>query len=78
MVVAMPVCLLHRRETTDRDLPLQRPTSGSGPGAMIGAQTQRGTWHEAPDAISETDTDNPDKKQHALTMIDRLKSAMRM
>jgi len=45
---------------------------------MIEAQTQRGTWHEALDAISETDSYNLDKKQHALTMIDRLNSAMRM
>ncbi|MBZ9677577.1 DNA polymerase III subunit delta' [Mesorhizobium sp. ES1-1] len=36
------------------------------------------TWHEALEAISENDTYNLDKKQHALTMIDRLNSAMRM
>ena len=36
------------------------------------------TWQEALDAVSETETYNLDKKQHALTMIDRLNSAMRM
>ncbi len=45
---------------------------------MIKAQTRCGTWHEAPDAISEAYTYNLDKKQNALTMIDRLKSTMRM
>ena len=45
---------------------------------MIEAQTKRGTWHQTLDAISESDTYNLDKKQHALTMIDRLNSAMRM
>jgi hypothetical protein len=37
-----------------------------------------GTWHEVLDAIFETETCKLDKKQHALTMIDRMKSAMRM
>ncbi|PLP58883.1 DNA polymerase III subunit delta' [Mesorhizobium loti] len=36
------------------------------------------TWQDAQRAISETETYNLDKKQHALTMIDRLNSAMRM
>ncbi|MBN9236322.1 MULTISPECIES: DNA polymerase III subunit delta' [Phyllobacteriaceae] len=35
-------------------------------------------WQEARRVISETETYNLDKKQHALTMIDRLNSAMRM
>lgn len=35
-------------------------------------------WHEAQNAISETETYNLDKKQHVLTMIDRLNAAMRM
>ncbi|TPK58148.1 MULTISPECIES: DNA polymerase III subunit delta' [unclassified Mesorhizobium] len=47
-------------------------------GDLARAKTLSDTWHEALDAISETDTYNLDKKQHALTMIDRLKSAMRM
>lgn len=36
------------------------------------------TWQDAQRAISENETYNLDKKQHALTMIDRLNSAMRM
>ncbi|ESY74871.1 DNA polymerase III subunit delta' [Mesorhizobium sp. LNHC252B00] len=47
-------------------------------GDLARAKTLSDTWHEALDAISETDTYNLDKKQHALTMIDRLNSAMRM
>lgn len=47
-------------------------------GDLARAKTLSDTWHEALDAISEADTYNLDKKQHALTMIDRLKSAMRM
>ena len=47
-------------------------------GDLARAKTLSDTWHEALDAISETDTYNLDKKQHALTMIDRLISAMRM
>ncbi|MEJ6784855.1 DNA polymerase III subunit delta' [Aminobacter sp. Piv2-1] len=35
-------------------------------------------WHEAQNAISETETYNLDKKQHVLAMIDRLNAAMRM
>jgi DNA polymerase-3 subunit delta' len=47
-------------------------------GDLKRAKTLSDTWHEALNAISETDTYNLDKKQHALTMIDRLNSAMRM
>ncbi|RUX47604.1 DNA polymerase III subunit delta', partial [Mesorhizobium sp. M7A.F.Ca.US.014.04.1.1] len=47
-------------------------------GDLARAKTLSDTWHEALDAISETDTYNLDKKQHALIMIDRLNSAMRM
>lgn len=35
-------------------------------------------WQEALNAVSETQTYNLDKKQHALTMIDRLNAVMRM
>ena len=35
-------------------------------------------WHDAQNAISETDTYNLDKKQHVLAMIDRLNAALRM
>lgn len=37
-----------------------------------------GTWHEALDTIFEIEIYNLDEKQHALTMTDRLNSAMRM
>ena len=47
-------------------------------GDLARAKTLSDAWHEALNAISETDTYNLDKKQHALTMIDRLNSAMRM
>ncbi|KQZ13630.1 MULTISPECIES: DNA polymerase III subunit delta' [unclassified Mesorhizobium] len=47
-------------------------------GALGRAKTLSDTWHEARQAIVETETYNLDKKQHALTMIDRLNSAMRM
>ncbi|MGX5844462.1 DNA polymerase III subunit delta' [Mesorhizobium sp. ArgA1] len=57
-------------------------SSGASEAALAGdlarAKTLSDTWHEALNAISETDTYNLDKKQHALTMIDRLNSAMRM
>ena len=35
-------------------------------------------WHEAQNALSETETYNLDRKQHVLAMIDRLNAAMRM
>ncbi len=47
-------------------------------GDLARAKTLSDTWHEALDAVSETETYNLDKKQHALIMIDRLNSAMRM
>jgi DNA polymerase-3 subunit delta' len=57
-------------------------STGASQAALAGdlarAKTLSDTWHEAVNAISETDTYNLDKKQHALTMIDRLNSAMRM
>jgi DNA polymerase-3 subunit delta' len=36
------------------------------------------TWHEAQKAISDAETYNLERKQHALTMIERLNAAMRM
>lgn len=42
------------------------------------AKSLSDAWHEAQNAISETETYNLDKKQHVLTMIDRLNAAMRM
>lgn len=57
-------------------------STGASEAALAGdlarAKTLSDAWHEALNAISETDTYNLDKKQHALTMIDRLNSAMRM
>ncbi|RJT38597.1 DNA polymerase III subunit delta' [Mesorhizobium waimense] len=57
-------------------------SNGASEAALAGdlarAKTLSDTWHEALNAISETDTYNLDKKQHALTMIDRLNSVMRM
>ncbi|ESW88388.1 DNA polymerase III subunit delta' [Mesorhizobium sp. LSJC269B00] len=57
-------------------------STGASEAALAGdlarAKTLSDTWHEALNAISETDTYNLDKKQHALTMIDRLNSAMQM
>ncbi len=47
-------------------------------GALGRAKTLSDTWHEARNAISETETYNLDKKQHALMMIDRLNAAIRM
>lgn len=47
-------------------------------GTLGRAKALSDTWHEAMNAITETQTYNLDKKQHALTMIDRLNAAMRM
>lgn len=47
-------------------------------GDMSRAKSLSDAWHEAARAISETETYNLDKKQHALGMILRLNSAMRM
>ena len=47
-------------------------------GGLQRAKTLSDTWHEARNAISETETYNLDKKQHALMMIDRLNAAIRM
>jgi len=47
-------------------------------GDLARAKTLSEAWHEALNTISEAETYNLDKKQHALTMIDRLNSVMRM
>jgi DNA polymerase-3 subunit delta' len=47
-------------------------------GDLARAKNLSEAWHEALNTISEAETYNLDKKQHALTMIDRLNSAMRM
>lgn len=61
---------------------LELLSAGAGKAADAGnlarAKSLSDTWHEALSAISEAETYNLDKKQHALTMIDRLNSALRM
>lgn len=47
-------------------------------GDLARAKNLSEAWHEALNTISEAETYNLDKKQHALTMIERLNSAMRM
>jgi DNA polymerase-3 subunit delta' len=47
-------------------------------GELARANRLADTWQEARNAVSETEVYNLDKKQHALTMIDRLNSALRM
>ncbi len=47
-------------------------------GDLARAKKLSDAWQDALMAISETETYNLDKKQHALTMIDRLNAAMRM
>ncbi|MDX8512800.1 DNA polymerase III subunit delta' [Mesorhizobium captivum] len=47
-------------------------------GDLARAKTLSEAWHEALNTISEAETYNLDKKQHVLTMIDRLNSVMRM
>lgn len=53
-------------------------TDAGKAGALGRAKALSDTWHEASNAISETETYNLDKKQHALMMIDRLHAALRM
>lgn len=53
-------------------------TDAGKAGALGRAKALSDTWHEASNAISETETYNLDKKQHALMMIDRLNAALRM
>jgi len=47
-------------------------------GQLAPAKRLSDTWHEAQKAISDTETYNLERKQHALTMIERLNAAMRM
>lgn len=47
-------------------------------GDLARAKSLTDAWQEARDAIIEMETYNLDKKQHALSMIDRLNSAFRM
>jgi DNA polymerase-3 subunit delta' len=72
---AIPFGIFNRRA-------LDLLSDGAGEAARAGnlprAKVLSDTWQEALEAISETDTYNLDKKQHALTMIERLNSALRM
>lgn len=47
-------------------------------GQLSPAKRLSDTWHDAQKAISDTETYNLERKQHALTMIERLNAAMRM
>jgi DNA polymerase-3 subunit delta' len=47
-------------------------------GDLARAKSLTDAWQEARDAVIEMETYNLDKKQHALSMIDRLNSAFRM
>jgi DNA polymerase-3 subunit delta' len=60
------------------DLLSDAASSAAHGGDIARAKSLSDAWHEALDAISQTETYNLDKKQHALSMIDRLNTAMRM
>ena len=72
---AIPFDIFNRRAL---DLLSDAASRAAMTGDLGLAKTLSDTWQEALDAVSETETYNLDKKQHALTMIDRLNSAMRM
>lgn len=72
---AIPFDIFNRRAL---DLLSDAASRAAMTGNIGRAKTLSDTWQEALDAVSETETYNLDKKQHALTMIDRLNSAMRM
>jgi DNA polymerase-3 subunit delta' len=72
---AIPFDIFNRRAL---DLLSDAASRAAMTGDLGRAKTLSDTWQEALDAVSETETYNLDKKQHALTMIDRLNSAMRM
>ncbi|MBW8909798.1 MAG: DNA polymerase III subunit delta' [Mesorhizobium sp.] len=60
------------------DLLSSAASDAASAGDLARAKTLSEAWHEALNTISEAETYNLDKKQHALTMIERLNSAMRM
>jgi DNA polymerase-3 subunit delta' len=72
---AIPFDIFNRRAL---DLLSGRAGVAARAGDLAGAKTLSDTWQEALTAISETETYNLDKRQHALTMIERLNSALRM
>jgi DNA polymerase-3 subunit delta' len=60
------------------DLLSETAANAARAGDLSRAKSLSDAWHEALETISETETYNLNKKQHALSMIDRLNSAMRM
>jgi DNA polymerase-3 subunit delta' len=72
---AIPFGIFNRRAL---DLLSGRAGEAARAGDLPRAKALSDTWQEALEAISETETYNLDKKQHALTMIERLNSALRM
>jgi DNA polymerase-3 subunit delta' len=63
---------------TTLDLLSEQASAAARHGDLARAQQLADTWHDARNAITETETYNLDRKQHALTMIERLNAAMRM
>ncbi|OJU49911.1 MAG: DNA polymerase III subunit delta' [Mesorhizobium sp. 61-13] len=72
---AIPFDIFNRRAL---DLLSSSASEAALAGDLGRAKALTDTWQNARDAIIETETYNLDKKQHALTMIDRLNSALRM
>lgn len=72
---AIPFGIFNRRAL---DLLSDKAGEAARAGDLPRAKALSDTWQEALDSISETETYNLDKKQHALTMIERLNSALRM
>lgn len=60
------------------DLLAQEARQAALGGDLARARALTDAWQEARDTIIEMETYNLDKKQHALSMIDRLNSAFRM
>lgn len=60
------------------DLLSEKASAAARAGGLAQARHLADAWQEARNAISDTDTYNLDRKQHALTMIERLNAAMRM
>lgn len=60
------------------DMLANAAVEAAGANALGQAKLLSDTWQEARDAISDAETYNLDKKQHALIMIERLNAAMRM
>ncbi len=60
------------------DLLAEAASAAAATGDLARAKALADAWQEALEAVSETETYNLDKKQHALAMIDRLNSVMRM